>query len=113
MPQSELLDNAAGVAIDRLWNEIIVARKPDYGDWSYPDEAYRHLKAEFEELHRVQKRLHDLMPLVGEPGKCRSCDASVFWIRHRGGKLGIYNPDGTSHFSSCPQADKYRNRKEV
>jgi len=113
MPQSEQLDNAAGVAIDRLWNEIIVARKPNYGDWSYPAEAYRHLKAEFDDLLADQARLMNLIILFGDPGKCKSCQADVFWIRHRTGKLGIYNADGISHFATCPFAEKYRGKKEV
>lgn len=37
-------------ALDRLWKEVILARKPNYDDWEYPAMAYRHLKAEFDEL---------------------------------------------------------------
>ena len=40
----------AAKALDQLWREIILAEKPDYGDWEYPMQAYRHLKIEFDEL---------------------------------------------------------------
>ena len=36
--------------IDKLWKAIILDHKPDYGDWAYPDEAYRHIVAEVSEL---------------------------------------------------------------
>lgn len=41
---------ATGWAIDLLWQEIILAKNPDYGDWDYAAQAYRHIKAEFDEL---------------------------------------------------------------
>lgn len=38
---------------------------------------------------------------------CRSCGAPIVW-----GELGArphpFNPDGASHFSTCPQADAWR-----
>lgn len=33
-------------AIDLLWQEIILKNRPDYGDWEYPGQAYRHIKDE-------------------------------------------------------------------
>lgn len=37
-------------ALDLLWKEVILAHKPNYGDWEYPGQAYRHLLAEFNDL---------------------------------------------------------------
>lgn len=48
--RSEVTNDACGDALQKLWDEIIVARRPNYGDWEYPGQAYRHIKAEFEEL---------------------------------------------------------------
>lgn len=42
--------NPAAQAIDDLWRAVILAHKPDYGDWEYPGQAYRHILAEFNEL---------------------------------------------------------------
>lgn len=40
---------------------------------------------------------------------CRSCRASIAWLRaRRSGLLGPVNPDGTSHFATCPDADAWR-----
>jgi hypothetical protein len=45
---AEVVSNdACGHALQKLWDEIIVARSPNYGDWEYPGQAYRHIKAEF------------------------------------------------------------------
>lgn len=38
------------VAIDDIWRDVILKHKPNYGDWEYGGQAYRHIVAEFEEL---------------------------------------------------------------
>jgi hypothetical protein len=43
-------------------------------------------------------------------GSCRSCGASVMWCFTPAGKKAPINPDGTSHFATCPQADAWRKR---
>ncbi len=42
--------------IDELWQAIIVKHSPDYGDWEYPAQAFRHLVAE---VDFVRERLAD------------------------------------------------------
>jgi hypothetical protein len=42
--------DASGDALNCLWKEVILAKAPDYGDWEYPGQAYRHLIAEFNAL---------------------------------------------------------------
>lgn len=40
---------------------------------------------------------------------CRSCAAPVLWvITHKSGRPSPLNQDGTSHFSTCPQAERWR-----
>ncbi len=39
-----------GEALDQLWREVITSQHPEYGDWEYPGQAYRHLMAEYREL---------------------------------------------------------------
>lgn len=39
---------------------------------------------------------------------CRSCRAQIFWIRTTAGKAMPVDPDGTSHFATCPNAAKHR-----
>ena len=43
---------ACADALEKLWREIVVARCPDYGDWEYPGQAYRHIKAVVDELEQ-------------------------------------------------------------
>ena len=44
------LNMASADALTCLWEDIILLRKPDYGDWEYPGEAYRHLMIEIGEI---------------------------------------------------------------
>lgn len=41
-------------------------------------------------------------------GTCRTCRAEVAWCRTPAGKPAPVNPDGVSHFATCPQADQHR-----
>lgn len=51
--------DASTQALDRLWKEIILSKYPDYGDWEYPGQAYRHIKAEFDDLKREIAELRE------------------------------------------------------
>jgi hypothetical protein len=44
-------------------------------------------------------------------GRCASCDAPISWLRTPTGRMGPWNVDGTSHFASCPEANRWRKRK--
>ena len=44
-------------ALDDLWKHVILSGKPDYGDWEYPGQAYRHLAAEFDALRAENERM--------------------------------------------------------
>lgn len=47
----------------------------------------------------------------GEPSACRSCCTTIRWAIHETtSKRMPVNPDGTSHFATCPQADAWRKR---
>ena len=41
---------ASSKALDELWKEIILVRKPNYGDWEYPMQVKRHIVCEFDQL---------------------------------------------------------------
>jgi hypothetical protein len=65
--------------------------------------------AEAEDLFtKYVRSIQTLVTNVGEEGNCRSCGAPIWWIKHRNGRTGIYNIDGTSHFSTCPDAQNHR-----
>ena len=50
-------NDACGDALQKLWDEVLVAHRPTYGDWEYPGQAYRHLKAEYEAIRKAAKEL--------------------------------------------------------
>ena len=46
--------------------------------------------------------------IADEPmAKCRSCDAPIKFVKTEAGKRSPQNPDGTSHFASCPQGERW------
>ena len=48
--QAEIRECPSGDALDKLWAEIILKRKPTYGDWEYPGQAYRHIVLEVDQM---------------------------------------------------------------
>jgi hypothetical protein len=48
---------------------------------------------------------------IGEgshPVPCRSCASIVLFVKTRTGAHMPIDPDGTSHFATCPQAARWR-----
>ncbi len=44
--------------------------------------------------------------------ECRSCGARVAWLKTvKTGSLAPVNPDGTSHFGTCPDGPAWRKPK--
>jgi len=41
-------------------------------------------------------------------GVCRGCRQSIAWARTPAGRTAPLNRDGTSHFATCPEADRFR-----
>jgi hypothetical protein len=55
-----------------------------------------------------------LLKAIGQGGTCQSCSAPIYWLaKHPAKGHGFHpaNPDGTSHFSSCPNAKDHRAQK--
>lgn len=46
-----------------------------------------------------------------EPATCRSCGAAIRWVVALvSRKRSPIDPDGTSHFATCPDADRWRKK---
>jgi hypothetical protein len=43
-----------------------------------------------------------------KPKHCRSCDARVLWLTSKAGRHAPFDPDGKSHFATCPDAPEWR-----
>lgn len=52
---------------------------------------------------------------AGAPRKeCRSCRAPIYWFEHPRTRSRMpLNPDGTSHFSTCPNAASHRGARTL
>jgi len=44
---------------------------------------------------------------------CSSCGAPILWVVTQAGKRMPLDPDGTTHFATCPNADEHRKPKRV
>lgn len=54
-------------------------------------------------ISRAQRAMADLLTLSADPGTCRQCGASIFWVRHLNGKAVPYTVYGLNHFVDCPR----------
>lgn len=60
---------------------------------------------EAELLTRIEK----LLRLIGDAGRCSSCDMPIVWLRHKeSDKAAPYTFDGVIHFANCPNAAAHR-----
>lgn len=52
-------------------------------------------------------------PTLDKPqAQCKGCGASIEWRPFpTTGKMHPFNPDGTSHFGTCPRAADFRRKK--
>jgi hypothetical protein len=56
----------------------------------------------------TQQELRFPIPPSAVQKACRSCTAPIYWIDTKAGKRMPVNPDGSSHFATCPNADAHR-----
>ena len=73
-------------------------------DHSYRDEAV------LEENVKLRAQVKMLLKQIGTEGKCRGCQADIFWVVHKNGKNVPYTPEGLNHFADCPEAGKFRRK---
>lgn len=56
----------------------------------------------------MNKPLKFEIPEGTEPTRCKGCKSLIYFITTENKKLMPVDPDGTSHFATCPQAGKFR-----
>jgi hypothetical protein len=69
-----------------------------------------------QELERQKQIVRDLLRHVGEWGICKGprCMQEILFVYHRDtGKTTPYNPDGTSHFATCPDREQFHRRRRA
>ena len=85
------------------------------------NETVRRLRQELnasEQLrYRAEGAMRLLLGLAGDIAECKGCGATVYFVKHRtknkdgSNKTGIYNPDGISHYATCPKSGDYKVRQ--
>lgn len=55
------------------------------------------------------------IPEGTEPKKCRSCNATIYWVRTAADKPMPVDPSGETHFGSCKQSKQWSgsSRKQI
>lgn len=51
-----------------------------------------------------------LLKNIGDFARCRGCNAEIYWVTHRNGKVTPYTPAGLNHFIDCPQAERFKTK---
>ena len=59
-----------------------------------------------------EDRLKKMLVIAGTPGRCKGCDATIYWLSTRRDAVLPYTSEGLPHFADCPQADKFRKKKK-
>lgn len=66
-----------------------------------------------EQAERKNEGIAHLLKALGAEWKeneCRGCGATILMVQHKNGKWGPYDLDGTTHFATCPQADRFKRK---
>lgn len=56
----------------------------------------------------MSKEIKFDIPEGTDPSRCRGCKALIYWIKTAAGRNMPVDPDGTSHFATCPKANNFR-----
>jgi hypothetical protein len=60
------------------------------------------------------ERMANLLKVIGEPGRCNghtnngTCSAPVVWCVTKNMKPIPIDPDGTPHYATCPDRQKFK-----
>ena len=66
-----------------------------------------------ERIDKLERAIRAILRAIGDPGTCRGCNAPITWIRHKNDRAVPYDADGTNHFVTCPEAARFRRRRET
>ena len=60
---------------------------------------------------KPEDRILRLLSWMTDPRPCRVCGQQIWFIKTKAGKMMPVTRDGESHFSNCPNADRFRKKK--
>lgn len=61
-----------------------------------------------EEQMRLQRNVERLLLNVGNGGRCQGCGQPVVWVTHKNSTRAPYDRDGTNHFATCPERERFK-----
>jgi len=53
-------------------------------------------------------KMENLLKTLGKLAKCKGCGAIIYWLLTKNYKWMPVNPDGEFHWTTCPQASKFK-----
>lgn len=63
------------------------------------------------EITSLRRRIAKILSESGEVSRpCRACGKQLTFVRTPQGRLAPYEADGTNHFETCPEAERFRRR---
>jgi len=65
------------------------------------------------DLISVNEKISNLLKIIANPSQCRSCHQPIWWVTTKFKKAMPLNNDITPHFASCPDAQKWRKKREA
>jgi len=65
-----------------------------------------------EQIKRLKANMAFLLRHAGEHRPCLGCQAEIYLIDHKSGARCPYNPDGSPHWATCPDAPRFRRKEE-
>ncbi len=86
-------------------DELVI--KSIYGN----ERSYHTTKIQTYECFR--RNLKSSFPDENKVSECRSCNEHIKWSKTNAGKWTPINLDGSPHWSSCPQANKWRGERNI
>jgi hypothetical protein len=72
------------------------------------------LEAELPAEQPVAQRRGPIYPIPpeAEAAYCKGCDDRIYWVQTPAGRPMPVNPDGSSHWGTCPKAGLFRRERE-
>ena len=52
------------------------------------------------------------IPTGAKLSRCLGCNKHIYWIKTKKGASMPLNTDGTSHWGTCPEAERFRNKED-
>ena len=53
-----------------------------------------------------------MIPPTARLCRCLGCDKHIYWIKTERGAAMPVNTDGTPHWGTCPEADRFRGKED-